>query len=146
MGPIPAKNVINGTYGTLWVDGEKWAECTTFDGKITISYAAVNLPGDPATYQKATGYEGSGSLTLLKVYSRVQAKMAAGIKSGNFPRFELVGKLDDPDAVGTQRVAIHDVTIDDFTLLKFDQKKVEDDQINFKFSNYDLLDTIANPA
>jgi hypothetical protein len=143
---IPAKNVINGTYGTLWVNGLKWAECTTFSAEIAISYAQVHFPNDPATYQKATGYEGSGSFTLLKVYSRVQNMMATAIKSGQYPRVELVGKLSDPDALGSQRAAIHDVTIDKLTLLKFDQKKVEDEQITFKFSNYDMLDTIQDPS
>ncbi|GEO27024.1 phage protein [Alicyclobacillus acidoterrestris] len=141
-----AKNVINGTYGTLWVNGEKWAECTTFDAEITINYSEVHFPNDGATYQKATGWSGSGSLTINKIYSRVQNAVASSVKSGTYPRFELVGKLADPDALGSERAAIHDVTFDKFTLLKFDPKKIEDEQVTFKFSDYDLLDTIPDPT
>lgn len=140
-----AQRIMNGTYGTLWVDGEIWAECDTFESKVSINYNSVNFANDGATYQKAMGWSGTGTMTIKKIYSRVQNKMAENVRNGIYPRFEMVGKLDDPDAFGAQRVALHDVTIDDFELLKFDQKKEEDEQMTFKFSDYQMLDSVANP-
>jgi hypothetical protein len=128
------------------VNGEKWMECSVFDAELTINYTVVHFANDGATYQKATGWDGTGSITITKIYSRVQNLMATAIKNGQYPRVELVGKVADPDALGSQRVAVHDVTIDKVTLLKFEQKKIEEEQIAYKFSDYDLLDTIPDPS
>jgi len=143
---IDAKRQMNGTYGTVWVDGELWAETESFASKVTIKYEEQNFANTAATFQKAVGWSGDGTLTIKKIYSRVQNKMANNVCNGIYPRFEMVGKLADPDAFGAQRVAYHDVTIDEFTLLNFEQKKVETEQISFKFSDYQLLDSVANPT
>lgn len=139
-----ASRIINGTYGRIWVDGELWAEVDSFEAKVTISYEDVNFAGDGATYQKATGWAGDGSMTIKKIYSRVQNKMAANVRKGIYPRFEIVGKVEDPDAFGAERVAIHDVTISEFMLLKFEQKTLGSESVPFKFSDYDPIDSIAN--
>lgn len=139
-----ARRIINGTYGRVWVNGELWAEVEAFEAKVAISYTDVNFPGDGATYQKATGWSGEGSMTIKKIYSRVQRAMAEGVRRGQYPRFELVGKLEDPDSFGSERVAIHDVTIKEFLLMKFENKALGSEQIPFAYSDYDMVDTI-NP-
>ena len=40
-----AKRVINGTYGEVWVDGEKIAECTACQAKVTKNKTTINLCG-----------------------------------------------------------------------------------------------------
>ncbi|CAM3442080.1 phage tail tube protein [Marinicrinis lubricantis] len=137
-----ANEVINGTYGTVWVDGELWAEVDTFEAKVTVNYEDVNFAGQGGTFKKATGWAGEGSMTIKKIYSRVQRKMADQVRKGIYPRFEIVGKLSDPDARGTERVAIHDVTIGEFMLLKFEQKTLGSEEIPFTFSDYEMIDTI----
>ncbi|ASJ54862.1 terminase [Brevibacillus formosus] len=134
--------IINGTYGRIWVDGELWAEVDSFEAKVTIQYEEVNFAMDGATYQKAIGWSGEGSMTIKKIYSRVQRKMAADVRKGIYPRFEIVGKVEDPEAQGAERVAIHDVTISEFMLLKFEKKTLSSEEVPFKFSDYDPIDLI----
>ena len=64
-----AKRVINGTYGELWVDGEKIAECTACQLKVAKNKQTVNLCGQFMDDSKATSGSGTGSLTLYKVDS-----------------------------------------------------------------------------
>lgn len=142
MAKPDVRRVINGTYGRLWVDGELWAEVDNFESKVTIAYEDVNFANEPATYRKGLGWSGEGSFRLKKVYSRVQRKMSESVKKGTYPRVELVGKLADPDAFGSERVALHDVTFDEFTLMKFEMKTVGSEEVPFKFSDYDMIDTI----
>ncbi|UED78051.1 phage tail tube protein [Brevibacillus sp. DP1.3A] len=137
----PSK-IINGTYGRVWVDGELWAEVDSFEAKITINYEDVNFAGEGATFKKALGWTGEGSMTIKKIYSRVQKKMAADVRKGIYPRFEVVGKVEDPEAYGAERVAIHDVTITEFMLLKFEQKTTGSEEVPFSFSDYDPIDLI----
>lgn len=136
------KRVINGLYGKVWVDGELWAEVDKFEAKITINYEDVNFAGEGATFRKAMGWSGEGSMTIKKIYSRVQKKMAANVRKGVYPRLSIVGKLADPDAHGSERVSISDVTLDEFSLLKFENKAVGSEDIPFKFSDYDMVDLI----
>jgi len=138
-----ANRVINGTYGRVWVNGELWAEVDSFEAKATVNYEDVNFAGSGATFKKATGWSGEGSMTIKKIYSRVQRAMAEAVRRGVYPRFEIVGKVEDPDAFGAERVALHDVTINEFSLLKFEQKTIGSEEIPFAFSDYEMIDTIA---
>lgn len=137
-----ARRVVNGTYGRVWVDGELWAEVDSFEAKVAINYEDVNFADEGATFKKATGWAGEGSMTIKKVYSRVQRKMAAAVRKGEYPRFQIVGKVADPDAFGSERVAINDVTINEFLLMKFEQKTLGSEEIPFAFSDYDPVDLI----
>lgn len=138
-----ANEVINGTYGRVWVNGELWAEVDAFEAKVTVQYEDVNFANEPGTFKKATGWTGEGSMTIKKIYSRVQRAMAANVKKGIYPRFEFVGKVADPDARGAERVALHDVTINEFNLLKFEQKSLGSEDVSFAFSDYDMVDLIS---
>lgn len=139
------KRVINGTYGSLWVDGDKLAEVETFSAVVNIAYEEQHFSGEGATYQKPMGWSGEGSFTIKKVYSRIQRKLAEEIKRGRYPRSSIVGKLADPDAHGAERVAVYDVTYDSMTLMAFEQKTVATEEVPFKYSDYDFLDLIPGP-
>lgn len=137
-----AKNVINGTFGSVWIDNELWAEVESFEAVVNIDYEDVHIAGSLSTHKKQTGWNGTGSLTIKKINSRVNKKMADGVKTGQTPRMKIVGKLADPDSFGAERVAIHDVTFDSFTLMKFEQKTPINQDLPFAFSDYELVDTI----
>ncbi|MEF3313327.1 phage tail tube protein [Paenibacillus sp. GYB004] len=138
-----ANEIINGTYGRVWVGGELWAEVDAFEAKVTVNYEDVNFAGSGATHRKATGWNGEGSMTIKKIYSRVQRTMAANVRRGIYPRLEIVGKVADPDTRGAERVALRDVTISEFMLLKFDQKTLGSEEIPFNFSDYEMIDMIS---
>jgi len=137
----PSK-IINGTFGSLWVDNELWAEVDKFDANVAVAYEDVNIAGSLATYRKQVGHSGTGSITIKKASSRVGKKIAAAIKAGRTPRMKLVGKLADPDVVGVERVALYDVTFDGFNLMKFEQKTLGSEDIAFAFSDFEYIDTI----
>ena len=133
---------INGTFGSVWVDNELWAETESFEATANIDYEDQNMAGSLATYKKQTGWNGTGSMTIKKINSRVNKKMEAAIKSGKTPRMKIVGKLADPDALGTERVALYDVTFDSFVLMNFEQKTLITQELPFAFSDFEFIDTI----
>ncbi|SNR86048.1 Phage tail tube protein [Anaerovirgula multivorans] len=139
---MDVKNVINGSYGSVWVDNELWGEVDSFSATVNIDYEDVNIAGSLATHKKQTGWNGTGSMTVKKVNSRVAKKAANAVKNGIVPRMKVVGKLADPDALGVERVALYDVTFDSFILMNFEQKTTITNEIPFAFSDYDLVDTI----
>ena len=136
-----AKRVISGTWGELWLDGEKVAETTACQAKIALSKETVRLCGQFMTDTKATGATGTGSLTLLKVDSGMAQKLD-GIKNGVDRRFTLISKLKDPDSYGAERVALYGVSFDDLTLADWQAATMGSVTAPFTFNDYEYLDRI----
>lgn len=143
MGKLKSNRVINGTYGSVWVNNEKWLDIDEFEAKVTIDYEDVNMAEDPATHKKMTGWTGEGNLKLKKVYSRGSGLLAEAVKKGIVPDISIVGKLADPGAFGTERIAISEVTFSEFMLLQFAQKTIGSEELPFSFADYDLIDSIT---
>ena len=110
-----ARRVINGTYGEVWVDGEKVAECTACQLKVAKNKQTVNLCGQFMDDSKATSGSGTGSLTLYKVDSGF-IRRQQGLQDGEDVRGTVISKLRDPDSYGAERVAAYNVSFDDLTL------------------------------
>ena len=136
-----AKRVINGTFGEVWVDDEKIAECTACQLKVSKNKETINLCGQFMTDTKATSASGTGSLTLYKVDSGFAQRME-GIKRGVDRRFTVISKLRDPDSYGAERVALYDVSFDDLTLADWQAAAVGSVTAPFTFSDYEYLDQI----
>ena len=69
--------------------------------------------------------------------------MGEAAKTGVIPDIELIGKLADPDAYGSERVSISEVTFNSMTLMKFEKKTKMEEELPFNFADYDFLDKIA---
>ena len=113
---IDERKIINGTHGTVFLDGEEVAEVKSFQAKLEFQKEEVKIAGKMATGTKYMGYSGKGSLALHKVNSRMIKAIGQQIKEGKEPRFTIIGKLADPDADGVERIAINNVSFEDITL------------------------------
>ena len=136
-----AKRVINGTYGEVWVDGEKVAECTACQAKVAKQKETIRLCGQFMSDTKATGADGTGSLTLYHVDSGFLQRQR-DLQSGVDPRCTVIAKLRDPDSYGAERVALYNVSFDDLTLADWAAAAVGTITAPFTFSRYELLDEI----
>lgn len=136
-----AKRVLNGSFGTIWIDGEKIAECTACQLKVSKNKETINLCGQFMTDTKATSASGTGSLTLYKVDSGFAQKLS-DLQSGVDRRFTVISKLKDPDSWGAERVAVYNVSFDDLTLADWQAATVGTVTTPFTFSRYEFLDQI----
>lgn len=143
MSKIRANKQINGTFGAVWVNNDKWLDIEEFEAKLNIDYEDVNMAEDLATHKKMIGWNGEGSMTVKKVYSRGAALLADAVKKGVIPDVSIVGKLADPDAFGSERVALNEVTFNEATLMKFEQKTTMTEELSFNFAAYDMIDLIT---
>lgn len=143
MAKVNSNKQINGTFGSVWVNNEKWLDIDAFEAKVTIEYDDVNMAEDLATHKKMTGWSGEGTTTVKKVYSRGANLLAEAVKRGILPDINIVGKLADPGAYGSERVAINEVTFNEFMLMKFEQKTLGTEELPFNFADYDLIDSIT---
>lgn len=141
---IPGYRVINGTWGEIWLDGDKVSELKGLEAKITLTKEDVMMCGRLAKDTKITGWEGAGTLKLHKVNSRMMIKLGEAVKKGKDLRFTILSKLSDPDTANAQaeRVVLKDVSFDDLTLINFEAKALGEIECPFTFTDYDFTDVI----
>ena len=110
---MDGKRVISGTWGEVWLDSEK-----------------------------VTGFDGTGSLRMHKVNSRMAKKILKDITQGKDVRFTIITKLADPDSYGTERAVLKGVSFDDLTIADWEAKQPGKIEAPFTFSKVEYLDMI----
>ena len=140
---VKTNQIIRGTFGRVWIDGELFANVKSFEAKLTLNYEEVDLSNDLGKHQRYMGFTGEGTMTLHKINSKIFAKLAKAIKSGDMPEISVVCKLEDPTALGAERVSFTEVTIDEVMALKFENATIGEEEVPFKFADYEPLDLIA---
>ena len=138
-----AQKTINGTYGEIWINGQKFGNCKSFQAKVTGEYQEMDVAGKSGKSQKWLGFSIAGTITLAKLDSSITSMLLPFWKLHQNPTFTIVGKLADPSAYGAERISLTGVTIDEATLMDFEQKTVKDEEVPFKAEDYDLLDLIV---
>lgn len=143
MNEIRSEQTINGSWGEIWLNGDYMAEITGFEATIEIEYEDVNRPRRLGTGKKMTGYTGTGSLSFNKVTSRFIKLVSDMLKSGRQVSVTIISKLDDPDALGAERIAIKNATFTNLTLANWEAKAVGQHESPFDFDDWEALDLIG---
>lgn len=142
MNEIRPEQVINGSYGEAWLDGDYLAEIKGLEAKIAIEYEDIDRPRKLGKGKKMMGYEGTGSLKLNKVTSRFIKLLSDNLKQGKQTSFTVISKLDDPDALGAERIMIKNVTLEELTLANWEAKTTGEEEIPFSFDDWEPMDLI----
>lgn len=139
---MEGKRIINGTFGTVILDGEEVAETTGLQAKISYKFADINRAGELATDKKMISYDGTGSLKMYKVNSRMAMRIGELLKEGKDVRFTITSRLADPDAFGSETIILKNVLFTDLTLVDWTNAKEATIEAPFAFTKYDLIDSI----
>ncbi|MEG0090896.1 MAG: phage tail tube protein [Oscillospiraceae bacterium] len=107
-GQLRGNQTLSGTWGEVWIDGEKIYELSKIDVKVSANREDVQI--GLSVDSKMTSLKGEITIGIKKVYSRA-AKILEDWKNGNDKRCQIITKLADPDATGAQqeRYAINNV-------------------------------------
>ena len=138
-----APRVMNGKYGMLYLNGEPLYEVDSFDAKVKIDREDIEFAGEMGKDSKMVGYTGEFSFKIKKVYSRGQKLLADSIKNGIDVRSQLIGKVDDPDAFGSERVVLSNCWFNELSLMKFEIGKKIDEEFTGGFTDYDFPDLVT---
>lgn len=139
---INQNRILTGSSGNVWLNGQRLAEVKSIEAKITGNFEEVGFVGDYATYNAYTGWTGEGSITLQKIDSKVLALVGDAYKTGVMPEVKIITQLEDRNTGKSERAAIAGVVITEFMLAKFENKTLIDEELPFKFSDYEILETI----
>lgn len=142
MQPFDHNKVIRGTFGKVWLDGERMANVKSFEAKATIDYEDMDVNGDFGQKKRYMGYSIAGTMTLHKYDSTIAAKYHTGVMNGELPDLTIVASVDDPTGYGAERVALYDVKLDEITLSQFENRTVTEEEVPFTAGSFTFLDLI----
>lgn len=143
-GKVQGNKTLSGTWGELWVDGEKVWEMSKVEAKITANREDVQLGLDVDS--KMTGLKGEFTIVVKKVYSRY-VTVFENWKKGIDQRCQLITKLADPDAVGEQqeRYSIDNAWFNELPLVNMEKGGIIEEEVSGGFTPTDMvnLDRVA---
>lgn len=139
---MDARRVISGTFGEVWLDDNKVAECYGLEARVAVNREDIPLPRQMGMDSKIVSWQGTGTLRLYKVNTRIAQAMEGVLKGGRDVRFTIISKLADPDSFGSERVALKGVSFDEVVLANWEANTPQKDEIPFIFTDYEFLDEI----
>lgn len=135
-------NVINGTYGECWLDGEYMAQVTKLRAELTKNYDDVKRARSLVVGKKLTSIDTEGEVTLAKIDSTIAKTEADALKEGKSLTHTIISKLADPAAMGHERIALYGVQFEKATLADWENGSLGEESYSFTFSDWEYLDAI----
>lgn len=137
--------VISGTHGYFYWNNTICYEVTSFEAKISVDGEELRFAGDMWPDRKVMGLTGEFSVTLKKVFSRAK-NIADELNKGIDPRFTFVGKLSDPDTVGTEQITLTNCWLDEIPLMNFENGSIVEEEYTGGFTGYHYDSAMADPC
>ncbi len=132
MAKVAGNRTLTGTWGELWVDGEKIFEMSKVEMKVISNREDVQLGLDVDS--KITGLKGEFSITVKQVYSSYLSVLEDWQK-GIDKRVQIITKLQDPDAVGGQieRYSADDCWFNELPLVNYEKGGIIEQEVSGGF-------------
>ncbi|AZV57925.1 phage tail tube protein [Clostridium sp. AWRP] len=145
IGNYNEEKTMYGNFGSVWIDDQQVSEATGLQAKFKMNKSEVPMCGTMFKKYKITSVEGSGTLTMNKVSSRMILLIGDSVLNGKEPVFNIISKLSDPGNGGTERIKLIGVKFDELTLANWKAKSLGTESVPFTFEAFETLDTI-NPS
>ena len=152
MKTLKASDIPAGSEAVAYieVDGkvEEFFYAKSIEATAELNKSEVKVMGKRGVQNKATGWTGSGSMTIYYVTTIFRNMLLKYAKEGILPTFKLVVTNEDKGTtIGKQTVCLYDCVIDSVNLAKFDvDSDALDEDMDFTFSDFDILDSFGNPV
>ncbi len=141
---VAGNRTLSGTWGEVWVDGNKIFEMSKVEMKVISNREDVQLGMDVDS--KITGLKGEFTITVKQVYSSY-LEVFEDWKNGIDKRVQIITKLQDPDAVGGQieRYSADDCWFNELPLVNYEKGGIIEQEVGGGFPPTKMinLDKIA---
>lgn len=151
MAFLKAGDTISGqegrAYATINGQVEEMFYIKSLEATIEKQKTEVRALGKRGTQHKATGWTGSGTMTIYYVTTLFRQLMLDYIKNGRDVYFDVTIVNEDPtSSIGRQTVVLRGVNLDSVVAAKLDtEAEVLDEDVDFTFDDVDILDSFGRP-
>lgn len=131
---VTEKNVINGKYGRVWVNGYEMLIVKSFSLELKISRETVKGTGKRANKKvyRETDYEITGKLKVGKVDSMGIKQFMDNLKAGIDEAVSIDASLQDPNQYeGQIETSSFEAYLTDLPLQSWEEGKFTDTEISF---------------
>ncbi|MBM7868876.1 hypothetical protein JOC70_000345 [Clostridium pascui] len=152
MGFLKAGDTISGQEARAYVtiDGrnEELFYAKKIESKVEKQKTEVKALGKRGTQNKATGWKGTGTLTVYYATSLFREIMLKYMKDGIDTYFDMAVTNEDPtSSIGRQTIVLKDCNLDEVSMAMFDiDSEVLEEDMAFTFEDVDLLDKFNKPV
>lgn len=127
--------VIMGTFGQIFIEGIWQSNLNHLEANVEADKRELNLVGTEYTVFKLGRKKGTGTMSGYKVTSEM-------IQRG-FQKFNIIHKLEDPEAYGFERIQLNGCMVDKIQLANWTAGEEVVEETAFTFESYELLDPIV---
>ncbi len=132
---LDASRTILGTYGQVFIDGQWQTNFNNLVANVEMDKKEILLSGDVWKRYKKGPLKGTGTMSGFKVTSAMLQR--------GFSKFEVISKLNDPEAYGFERIRLKNVLVDGLQLANWKAGEPVAEEVKFTFEEYELLDPIV---
>jgi hypothetical protein len=152
MGFLKAGDTISGKEGRAYatINGrvEEMFFAKNIEARAEKQKSEVKVLGRRATQNKATGWSGTGSMTIYYVTPLFRKMMLQYIKNGKDTYFDMTVINEDPSSsIGKQTTVLKNVNLDSTIMAKLDvDAETLDEDMDFTYDDVDILDQFGKPV
>ncbi|MBY0202977.1 phage tail tube protein [Paenibacillus cucumis (ex Kampfer et al. 2016)] len=144
MAFLKASDTISGqegrAYATINGQTEEMFYVKTLEATVEKQKAEVKTLGRRGVQHKATGWSGSGSMTIFYTTSRFRELMLQYMQNGVDTYFDIEVTNEDPSStVGKQTVTLKGVNLDSVIMASLDtEAEALEEEVSFTFEDVDM--------
>lgn len=132
------EQVMNGTWGSVWFDGEQLAQVISCKAEVGIKTTEILQARNLISGQKLTALEPKGEIKLHHINSFVAKKVSKKLKEGKIPKHTIITYVNDPDAIGSEKVTLYGCIIDKLLLADWEIGKNSEESYSFTFEDWEI--------
>ncbi|MDR9744101.1 phage tail tube protein [Paenibacillus taichungensis] len=144
MAFLKASDTISGqegrAYATINGQTEEMFYVKTLEATVEKQKAEVKTLGRRGLQHKATGWSGSGSMTIFYTTSRFRELMLQYMQNGIDTYFDIEVTNEDPSStIGKQTVTLKGVNLDSVIMASLDtEAEALEEEVSFTFEDVDM--------
>lgn len=152
MAFLNAGDTISGQEGRAYtiIDGqqEEMFYIKTLEASIEKQKAEIKTLGHRGLQHKATGWSGTGSMTIYYVTSKFRKLMLEYVETGVDRSFDVQIINEDPTStIGKQTVTLFNVNLNSVIMGKLDtESEALEEELEFTFTGINIADSFNAPA
>lgn len=135
-GMDPTRAIL-GTFAQAFIDGVWQTNVNHLEARVEIDKRELNLVGHNWVQFKIGAKRGTGTISGYKVTSDMIKR--------DFSKFDIISKLDDPEAYGHETIRLIRCMPDSVQLANWTAGEEVTEETPFTFEDYELLDPIVGP-
>jgi len=147
-----AQDTISGQEGTATINYNGQIETLFYlkelEANVEKNKESVKTLGKRGEQHKATGWTGSGSMTIYYTTSLFRKIMMEYVKKGLDAYFTITITNEDPtSSIGKQTTVLYNCNLDEVVIAKLAvDDSVLDEDVSFTFDDFDILEAFTTPT